>query len=295
MSDLILILASEGDRVPPDHIAANLSIPIAILIFCGSVFLLLWANYGAKKGALIYSVAWFGFNFVLGVFWWFGAPGTPVATGLQNFPGQATDAYQGRWYAFQPGSPRAEFFDVTNNFDQFVTPEEMAGTEDPEDPALAFLRGDLEQASQLMLQQWLPADESGGLRLGANRRQQLQEAAGEPQEGEDRASPFFTAEIEEVRVTEEDGVRVAGARINTVAIFVDEETQKPVRTETVETGNWFAFKDPGALWFPSAVWTGVSLLFFIISLFFLDRVEQREKRARAEVQEPEDLATPIAQ
>ncbi|MDX1658678.1 MAG: hypothetical protein R3343_07655 [Nitriliruptorales bacterium] len=302
MNDLILFLASESDRVPPDHVAANLALPIAILIFCGSVYLLLWSNYGAKKGALIYSVAFFGFNFMLGVFWWFGAPGTPVATGLQNFPGQATDAYQGAWYGMQPGSPRAEFFDSTNNFDEFVTPEEMVGTDDPEDPGLSFLKGDLEQANQIMLSQFLPRDEAGSLRVGANRRQEFQEAAGEPQSGEARAEPFFTAELAttedgtpQLKVIEEDGIRIAGAQYNVIAQFVEQGTNEVVRTEVVETGNWFAFKDPGAIWFPSAVWTGVSLLLFVLSLVGLDRMEQREKEQQTEVQEPEDLASPIAQ
>ncbi|MDX1619978.1 MAG: hypothetical protein R3320_03245 [Nitriliruptorales bacterium] len=293
MSDLMLLLADEF--VPPDHVAANLSIPIAILIFGGAVYMLLWANYGAKKGAMIYAVAFFGFNFMLGVFWWFGAPGTPVATGLQNFPGQASDAYQGRWYGMQPGSPRANFFDVTNNFDQFETPEEFVGTEDPEDPSLAFLVGDLDQAGQIMLSQWLPTDDTGSLRLGANRRQELQQAAGEPQEGEARATPFFTAELEELKVAKDEGMRIAGAKLNTVANFVEEGTTSVVRTEVVETGNWFAFKDPGALWFPSAVWTVVALVGFILSLFGLDRIEQREKRERGEVREAEDMATPVAQ
>ena len=52
----------------------------------------------------------------------------------------------------------------------------------------------------------------------------------------------------------------------------------------------------GANWFPSALWTIISLLGFAISLVWLDRIEQREKRlARVVVEQPEDLAVPIAQ
>jgi hypothetical protein len=48
--------------------------------------------------------------------------------------------------------------------------------------------------------------------------------------------------------------------------------------------------------FPTALWTIISLIGFAISLVWLDRLEQREKRlARVVVEQPEDLAVPIAQ
>ena len=47
---------------------------------------------------------------------------------------------------------------------------------------------------------------------------------------------------------------------------------------------------------PSALWTIVSLIGFALSLWWLDRLEQREKRlARVVIEQPEDLAVPIAQ
>lgn len=291
----LLILASESEGVPPDHIAAKLAVPIAVVIFCGAVYALLWANYGAKKGALIYATALFGFTMMLGVFWWFGAPGTPVATGLQNFPGQAPDAYQGAWYPFEPGSPRAQFFPATNDLDSFQTVEEYVGTDDPRSPEYAFISGDLDQATGRMLEQWLPTDEQGGLRIGAGRRAELIEQAGPVPDGLVRADPFYTAEVDEVLVADDGGIRVAGARMVTFANYADPESDLVVEQEPVEEGIWFAFKDPGALWFPSAVWTFVSLALFVLSLFALDRMEQREKRRRAEVEEAEDLAVPIAQ
>lgn len=291
----LLLLAAETEGVPPDHIAAKLAVPLGIVIFSGAVYLLLWSNYGAKKGALIYGTAMFGFTMMLGVFWWFGAPGTPVAGGLQNFPGQAPDAYQGAWYGFEPGSPRAQAFPSTNDLGSFQTVEDYVGTDDDTDPELGFITGDLDQAAGTMLDQWLPTDEAGGLRIGANRRQALAEAAEPPGEGEIRGDPFYTAEIDELLVADDGGTRVAGARITTYANYADEDTQVVVRSEPVEEGVWFAFKDPGAMWFPSAVWTGVSLVLFLLCLFLLDRMEMREKRRRMEVEEAEDLAVPVAQ
>lgn len=297
----LLILATEAGHVSPDHIAAKLAVPIGIVIFVGSVFALLWSNYGAKKGALIYATALFGFTTMLGVFWWFGAPGTPVATGLQTFPGQSPDTYLGKWFAFEPGSDRAEFFPATNDPSSFLAIGEYIGEPDAtdqeleDDPMASFVRGDLEQATSKMIEQFFPVDESGGPRLGAERRTAINEAAGTPAPGEERADPFLTVEQASApRVVDSNGTRVAATELKIVASFIDTDTLER-RTVDVDQGTWFAFKDPGALWFPSAVWTGVSLVLFVLSLMALDRLEMREKRYLGEVQEAEDLAVPIRQ
>ena len=117
MHSLFLLAVESGVAgISPDHIAADLAVPIAIVIFGGAMFALLWSNYGAKKGGLILGIGMFGFMGFIGVFWWFGAPGTPVATGLVNFPGQAADEYQPKWFPFEAGSERAEFFGVDDTF-----------------------------------------------------------------------------------------------------------------------------------------------------------------------------------
>lgn len=294
-----MFLAFEG--VPPTHVAAKIAVPLAILIFGGAVFALLWSNYGAKKGALIYGTALFGFMAVLGVFWWFGAPGTPVATGLQNFPGQANDEYQSSWYAFEPGSPRAEFFPATNSIDNFQDLEAFTGTSDTEDPLFSTVRGDLDSVSQQMVEQYLPTDASGNLQVGASKRQMLQDNTPEPEAGEELGSPAYVAEVNEVDgesqlfVTVDQGQRVAAAELVTYAVFVDAETGAETRRVVVDTEQWFAFKDPGSIWLPSAVWTLLSAALFGLCLFGLDRIEMREKRDNEVVEEPQDVEVPIAQ
>lgn len=313
----LLILASEGaEGIPGEHIASKLAVPLGIVFFCGGVFLLLWSNYGAKKGALIYSTAMFGFCMMLGVFWWFGAPGTPVATGLQNFPGQAPDAYQSKWYPFEPGSERAEVFPVTNDLDgNFRSAAEYVGgpgaTPDSLDanPRFGFVSGSLTQAGDRMMELFMNVQE-GEPRLGGERRAGYATSAEEGLAAEvgagsvgdyDRADPFFTAVVNEdgVRATESQSVLVAGA---TIQVFANYEPDPEVAPDAdavqvlVDEQVMFAFQQGSNIWFPSAVWTLVSLVLFALSLFGLDRIEQREKRARAdEVQEPERLAVPIRQ
>lgn len=299
MTELVL-LAAETEGIPGTHIAAKLALPLGLFTFCGSVYVLLWSIYGAKKGALVYGTAFFAFSMMIGVFWWFGAPGTPVATGLQNFPYQQSDRYQGKWYGMEPGSDRAEFFPVTNTLENFQTPVAHLGLEDlsPAElevkPAYRSLSGDLNTALGVMLELYLPRDEAGSPVIGQQRRRELRARAGAPLPGERPASPFFVARGKPadpadpskptLLVSEDRGLRVAGTLLQVVATFqsTDASGRPATREVVVEEKPFFAFKDPGALWFPSAVWTGVSALLFLACLFGLDRLEQREKEIIAE-------------
>jgi hypothetical protein len=313
-----LLLATEGvEGLSPDHIAADLAVPIGILIFGGAMFALLWSNFGARKGALILGVAMFGFMGFIGVFWWFGAPGTPVATGLQNFPGQPGDAYLPQWYPFEAGSERSEFFDADETFavgedgeitlGEFQRLSEFVGTTDIEDPLYASISGDLEGVAGLMIEQFFPRNDFGGLNIGAGFRTELQEATAEidvsqlENAGEDPTFFAYTAQLaqdadgnSQVFITEDQGQRMAAAKLEVVAEFRNADGTT-AGTAVVATTEWFAFKDPGALWLPSAVWTVLSFLLFGLCLALLDRIEQREKEEEVEVEEAMDVQVPIKQ
>lgn len=298
------LLASGGlhlaTEIPADHVAARLAVPLGLLFFCGSVYILLWSIYGAKKGALVYGTAFFGVAGMIGLFWWFGAPGSPPGTGPSYFPGQDAATYAARWYAMEPGSERAEYFDSTNDLEMLQTPEEYLGMEGmtqeerQQRPAFRELIGDLDTAVSEMVELYLPLTEGGTPLIGSERRAELMEAAGDPPEGLERDNPFFTARAKEhpddpmrpdARVGEEQGLRLVGAELEVVANFAgfDPDTDEPLREEVVvEEAVWFAFQDPGATWFPSAVWTLISLVLFAACLFGLDLTERRERRTLAE-------------
>jgi len=316
MTDLLL-LATEAGHVAPEHIAAKLAVPLGIVIFCGSIYMLLWSNYGAKKGALIYLSSLFAFTMMLGVFWWFGAPGTPRNTGLQNLPGQASDHYFGQWLACEPGSDRCSLYESTQDFARFVTPEAHTGNEGKTSEELeadikySLLVGDLNQAQQRMLELHFPDV------LGANRRTALKSALDEqyaamlPElranpdidpDGVDedgnstikQQDPFYTAVPADTRVTD-DGVLVAGVTFETYANYTDSVSFATFQVGPLESRTYFAVRDPGALWFPSAVWTLASLLLFLFFLWRLDALEQREKAEQVEADQPEDVAVPVFQ
>lgn len=100
--DLLTILASAANEefVPPTDWRAIIALPTAILLFFGSIFLLLRSNLGTRRAYLVEASAFFGFMVILSTFWTFGAPGTPQATGPTNLPGTQPNAYQPTWTAF---------------------------------------------------------------------------------------------------------------------------------------------------------------------------------------------------
>ncbi len=299
-----LFLAVEA-AIPPDHPASILAVPLGILFFVGSIYLLLWSNYGAKKALAITGVAWGGISAVLGIFWWFGAPGIPAGLGINHLPGQTADDWADRWYGFEEGSERAAFFDGINQLQEFEPPHEYLGLPpqdelerpDLEWTSLVSLAG---QAESRMQEQFLPVDDNGIAQIGADRRAALEEQVAEVQpEGTRRAPTFYTSRVvEEVQLFDDPGtgVRLATARFEVVANFLDADGVPIDPIPVEEPTSWFAFYDPGATWVPSAIWTGIAGLLFLISLGWLDRLEMREKRLHAdEVEEPERLAVPIAQ
>lgn len=318
MNSLFLLAAESGVAgLSPDHIAADLAVPIATLIFGGAMFALLWSNFGARKGALVLGVATFGFMGFMGVFWWFGAPGTPIATGLQNFPGQAADAYQPQWYPFEGGSERSTFFDADDTFavsddgeitlGEFQGLVEFVGTTDTADPMYASISGDLEGVAGLMLDQYFPRNDFGGLNIGAGFRTELQDATAEvdvsqlENAGEEPTFFAYTARLaqdadgnSQVFITEDQGQRMAAAKLEVVAEFRNADGTT-AGTAVVASTAWFGFKDPGAIWLPSAVWTILSFLLFGLCLALLDRIEQREKEEEVEVEEAMDVQVPIKQ
>jgi len=300
-----IFLAVES-AIPPDHPASILAIPLGILFFVGSVYLLLWSNYGAKKAAAMTGVAWFGITLVLGVFWWFGAPGIPPGLGINHLPGQPNDQYVEQWFAFEAGSERAGFFTSDENPSAFEPIHEYLGVDLPDENERADLRltnleGLTGQAVDRMQEQFLPVDDNGIALIGGGRRAALQEeaTANQPDAAEGPAPQFFTARaVSDPRLIDDaaTGTRLATVGFQTFANFVDADG---VPLDPVAVGDevsWFAFYDPGAEWFPSMLWTIISLVFFVLSLAWLDRLEMREKRLQSdEIEEPERLAVPVAQ
>lgn len=124
----LIVLATEGG-IPADSPLAKLAVPIGIVIFVGSVYLLLRSNLGTRLGYLVMSTSLWGATFLFALFWTFGAPGTPAFTGPQNLPGQQLDEYLPIWVPLaqdasavtEEGSPYAVIAGYPDGFDDTPT------------------------------------------------------------------------------------------------------------------------------------------------------------------------------
>lgn len=103
----LAVLASE-EFVPPGDWRAQIAFPVGALFLLGSVYVLLRSNLGTRRAYFVWGSSFFGFMFMLTLFWAFGAPGTPMFSGPQNLPGQPIDYYQPKWVPFAGDSLIAE-------------------------------------------------------------------------------------------------------------------------------------------------------------------------------------------
>jgi hypothetical protein len=63
------------------NIEGTLVVVMSVLLFCGSVYLLLSAIFGLRMAYFIAAAGLFGFMIILSAIWAFGAPGTPKYLG----------------------------------------------------------------------------------------------------------------------------------------------------------------------------------------------------------------------
>ena len=284
MNTLLVLAVEQG--IPGSDWRAKLAVPIGFLIFVGTVYMLVRANLGTRRGYLVSATSLFGFMIIYSLFWTFGAPGTPPATGPQNLPGQQLDAYEDTWRPFAADSRVAEDATYaeakTHPEGWFKTPEEAGLEEDftsiadtGSDDIKTFFStkaGPLQQPPVGTF--WKEVDrhyqvaENGRPMIAVKYQQTYQiaqVAPGDPAP-EEGAPPALTP----------DGDRVAE----------DESNLAPPGTEIddlVEDGEVytaFAYFDAGSEAFPSLVVFGIFLLLFILHALLLARDERRERLER---------------
>lgn len=102
-----LVLAAETG-IPTSDWRTQLAVPLGVLFFIGPIFMLLRSNLGTRRAHFVLGTAFFAFMVILSLFWAFGAPGTPQATGPTNLPGTPPNAYQPTWTPFAIDSSVAE-------------------------------------------------------------------------------------------------------------------------------------------------------------------------------------------
>lgn len=161
------------------NIEGVLAVVMSIVLFCGSVYLLLSAIFGLRMAYLIAATGLFGFMIILSAIWAFGAPGTPKYLGPKG--------KLAAWVALAEGtSVRSPSLPVVEKY--------------PQAPWRAPRQGDVLAAevepATLVFQDFLAEEANKELRQAG-------------QEGEVAASDF---QITDLRFAEVDGRVLAAAR-----------------------------------------------------------------------------------
>lgn len=294
------ILAVESHGIPGSDWRAQLALPLGIVIFIGSVYLLIRSSLGTRRGYLVMGSSLFGFMVIYAAFWTFGAPGTPPATGPQNLPGQELDAYEDTWRPFAQDSLIAQdpTYAVVGNYpDGFSADPQGAGL-DPgfegeasvgaDEVRNFFADGEVLDPA-LMGDLWAEVESERRYARAENGRpiiavtwQQTYQVA--------QVAPGQPPVVEGVQLTP-DGERVNDDGTNVAP--PDAEIGDIV--EDGESYTAFAYFDEGSPQFPSFVTLIVMTILFAVHVALLARDERRERLEReAAAAGAEEAEEPIA-
>lgn len=286
----LLVLATEAG-IPGSDWRAKVAVPIGVILFLGSVYMLVRANLGTRRGYLVTATSLFGFMIIYAAFWTFGAPGTPPATGPQNLPGQELDAYEDVWRPFATDSNLAN------------------------DPAYAVVKTHPEGWATSPGEAGLPENIEGQANTGSDDIKTFFSTS--VQDGGALESPPITGTYEETerhyakaengraliavsyQPTWQVGKLPPGTELaegeappltpNGEAVAEDESNVAPEGTELgdvvedSEPYKAFAYFDPGSPMFPSLVTLAIMIVLFILHALLLAIDERKERREREAV------------
>lgn len=257
-----LVLATEA-AIRYDSWLARTAVPIGIIIFLGGPYMLLRSNLGTLRAYLVLATSFFGFMMLISLFWAFGAPGTPAATGPTNLPGQPPDEYQPVWVPFAADSTIAE------------------------DPDYVAVVGDDAAFGPV------PADQAENVGVGAGEIKNLfstdPETSGYPiripgtwvLDGDpgyavaDNGRPVIRVTYAATYALDAQGNPPEGVSEDQIGTLIPAAEREEDQQYTA-----YAFFDAGAPLFPSLMFVLTSLLGFALHGALLYRDEQSERRER---------------
>lgn len=253
----LLVFAAEANEefVPPDDWRAIIALPVAFLFFFVSVYLLLRSNLGTRRAYLVIATCFFGFMVILSLYWTTGAPGTPMATGPQNLPGQVGDYYQATWRPFAADSVIAdEQYPIVKSY-----PEGFSAVPEDDQALGDLIANAVDELSRFF------AEERGGVPgpVGAD---------------------WVPAEEPQV-ATADDGTQL-------LAVTYAPPNEQGEPDPAGDTYTAFAYYDPGFLLLPSLIMVALSVLGFALHVALLAWDENREKREQSVDELPEAERAP---
>lgn len=254
MPDILAgLIVFAADEISPDSAMAQLIVPLGIIAFLGSTYLLLRSNLGTRRAYYVLATCLFAFMFIMSLFWGFGAPGTPQATGPTNLPGQVPDALQSKWVPFAQDSRLAARQDLQvvqqypEGFVQDGWPSDFEAEEGQE--------GNLVDQGVDEITNFFSSDAAG---------QQIE----------------AVWDVESVSYAEAPGT---GYPILAITYRETDEALQPIPDGQTYTA--FGYYDAGNPLLPSYVFIVLSLLGLLLHGWLLDRDERMEKRRIAAARE----------
>jgi hypothetical protein len=219
----------------------------ALILFVGSVYVLLSAIFGLRMGYLVLAVSFFGWMILLSLLWAVGQPKFLGVTGtLPNLGPRGTEKH---WqvYASGTGQLASDRFPVTS---QYPNPPWHS----PNSIEKASVSSVSSAMQKYLAQQALNQFQKNGQRICPT--------LGPPQSNCVTLDPT-TFVVQDMRFTRSGQTSVVGAR----AFFTLGGPEITV----------FAYRDSGNLPVYSVAFLGASVVLFIIHLPFLDRAERKRK------------------
>lgn len=264
-----LVLATEGG-VPFDAPLTRVAVPLGVLIFLGTPYMLLRSNLGTRRAYLVLGTSFFGFMFILSLFWTFGAPGTPALTGPTNLPGTVPNEYQPLWVPFAEDSTVASqepYAALVADPSAFSAPSEDQAAE--ASTAVADIQGFFSTAevdsgyAPAIATTWVALEDETGYTVAGN------------------GQPIVRAVFAATYQPDADGALPAGVGEDQVGQPIPEGEEGAAQFVA------YALFDAGNPLFPALIFLGLSIAGFALHAALLHIDEQRERRDRAEVAEPE--------
>jgi hypothetical protein len=231
----------------PDFWKGVAVIVCAVVLFIGSVYVLLSAIFGLRMGYLVLAVSFFGWMILLSLLWTLGQPKFLGVTGtLPNLGPRGTEKH---WQVYAAGSGQvaSKRFPVTSSY--------------PNPPWHSPNKVEKASVSGVTssMQKYLVAR---ALQQFSQQKLQVCPTLGPPQENCVTLDPA-TFLVQDVRFSRSNGTSVVGAH----AFFTLGGPEVTL----------FAYRDQGNVGVYSLAFLGLSVIAFLIHLPFLDRAERRRR------------------
>jgi hypothetical protein len=245
---------------------AWLMLIISVICLIGSIWMLLWSNYGARMAYLITMVSLSAFMIIFAALWLVGAPGTTTATGPRGREVQ--------WIPFLPDSEFAESFQ--DSIDAFPDGDgwQQTGTIFP---------GNVDTAGEFETVRTIVANALADL------------SAVQGTDAVELADWRFRDKSREPTTPDEEDPALYTPA--TVAFNQAASTKLIMGVTIPATDNHprvtvFAYRDKGLVFLPTLIILLVSIFAFVLHVWLIGRAEAEEKEREAAMGQPVPLPEP---